>query len=324
MYLSSRARKVNRGKTTLVAGTDGPARRGRWSARDGGGDFHEGSGPAQSCPCLSGIIQPFQLNIHVRQQFSWDTSNSVHGLGSRRPLSKPPMTSDGFKKKNCKSLGWCDRYFRAWCIRGPDTARGRDGKVAGFGSPAGALGKQCKDRYLFLQAFPLVDKLSQPDVWGNEKGTGLGVSAAAPSGGRATGRASVRVSGSDDEGIMHVPQRMRPHTGWGRGRPAAQHMLVSSGAGRPHARGPVFDPGLACRGARAEPHCNTKSHRLHGLRSPARCTHTECPARGPSPALRGRTPGAARAQAPQGRRSDYTFVSQSGPCSPTMGCRKTA
>lgn len=44
---------------------------------------------------------------------------------------------------------------------------------------------------------------------------------------------------------------------------------------RPHANGLIFYLGLACKGSRAKPHCNTRSHRLHGLTSLARYKHTE-------------------------------------------------
>lgn len=53
----------------------------------------------------------------------------------------------------------------------------------------------------------------------------------------ANRRVSIQVSETNDEGIIHVPQRMRPHTGLGKTSAeggwvgsASHNMLISSGA----------------------------------------------------------------------------------------------
>lgn len=104
----------------------------------------------------------------------------------------------------------------------------------------------------------------------------------APFGRMLNRRASIQVSETDDEGIIHVPQWMRPHTGLGKTsaegewRGSSSHTCyVVRGSVRLHANGLVFYLGLACKGSRAKPRCNTRSHRLHGRTSLARYKYSE-------------------------------------------------
>lgn len=61
---------------------------------------------------------------------------------------------------------------------------------------------------------------------------------------------------------------MRPHTGRGSsGVNLPQHACLVRGSVRLHANRLLFYFGLACKGPGARPHCNTRSHRLHGLTS---------------------------------------------------------
>lgn len=69
---------------------------------------------------------------------------------------------------------------------------------------------------------------------------------------------------------------------WGRRQPresgvgqALTHAYVVRGSVRLHANGLVFYLGLACKGSRAKPRCNTRSHRLHGRTSLARYKYSE-------------------------------------------------
>lgn len=75
---------------------------------------------------------------------------------------------------------------------------------------------------------------------------------------------------------------MRPHTGLGRVQPQKGELgqppitcLSRQGHVRLHANRLIFYFGLACKSSRAKPHCNTRSHRLHGLTSLARNKHTQ-------------------------------------------------
>lgn len=75
---------------------------------------------------------------------------------------------------------------------------------------------------------------------------------------------------------------MRPHTGRGRVQPQKGELgqppitcLSRQGRVRLHANRLIFYFGLACKSSRAKPHCNTRSHKLHGLTSLARNKHTQ-------------------------------------------------
>lgn len=83
------------------------------------------------------------------------------------------------------------------------------------------------------------------------------------------------------ERIIHVPQRMRPQTGRGLSQGSLSWVHLPNtccsrqGGTWLHAHRLIFYLGLACKSSRATPHCNTRSHRLHGLTSLARYKHTE-------------------------------------------------
>lgn len=78
-----------------------------------------------------------------------------------------------------------------------------------------------------------------------------------------------------------ISQRMRPQTGRGLSQGSLSWVHLPNtccsrqGGTWLHAHRLIFYLGLACKSSRATPHCNTRSHRLHGLTSLARYKHTE-------------------------------------------------